>query len=93
MATEEEVIKKLKGVVDPHTGDNVYDMGMIPELKVKEDTVDLTFTPTTPFCPIGIQLATAIKKAVQTIEDLKEINVKVVGHTQEKELNKMLEKM
>ena len=48
MATEEEVIKKLKGVVDPHTGDNVYDMGMIPELKVKEDTVDLTFTPTTP---------------------------------------------
>ncbi len=93
MATAEEVIKKLKGVVDPHTRDNVYDMGMIPKLKVKEDTVDLTFTPTTPFCPIGIQLATAIKRAVQTIEDLKEINVKVVGHTQEKELNKMLEKM
>ncbi|MFQ5975689.1 MAG: iron-sulfur cluster assembly protein, partial [Candidatus Hydrothermarchaeales archaeon] len=56
MTTEEEVIEKLKGVVDPHTGESVYDMGMIPKLKVKEDTVDLTFTPTTPFCPIGIQL-------------------------------------
>ncbi|MFQ6135877.1 MAG: metal-sulfur cluster assembly factor [Candidatus Hydrothermarchaeales archaeon] len=93
MTTEEEVIGKLKGVIDPHTGESVYDMGMIPKLKVNGDAVDLTFTPTTPFCPIGIQLATAIKRALQGVEGLKEINVTVVGHTQEKELNEKLAKM
>ncbi len=93
MVTEEEVIEKLKGVIDPHMGEDVYSMGMIPKLELSGDKLDIVFTPTTPYCPIGIQLATAIKRALLPIEGLKEINVTVVGHTQEIAINKELAEM
>lgn len=90
MAKEEDVISKLREVVDPHTNINVYDMGLISELKVTKDSVSLTFRPTSPFCPLGVQLAHNIKRRVMSIEGMKKANVKVIGHVHEQMINKSL---
>ncbi|MFQ6050798.1 MAG: iron-sulfur cluster assembly protein [Candidatus Hydrothermarchaeota archaeon] len=93
MNLEGKIIKKLKEIKDPHTGKSVYDMNMIENLEVKEDKVRLNFRPTSPFCPIGIQLATAIKKGLKEIEEIKSIDLKVVGYVKEKEVNEILKKI
>lgn len=90
MAKEEEVISKLREVVDPHTNINVYDMGLISGLKVSKDSVSLTFRPTSPFCPLGVQLAHNIKRRVMSIKGVKKADVKVVGHVQEQMINRSL---
>jgi len=90
MPTENEVISTLKEIVDPHTNVNVYDMGLISELKVSKDAVSLTFRPTSPFCPLGVQLAHNIKRRVMSIDGVKKAKVKVVGHVHELMINKSL---
>lgn len=90
MATERDVITSLKDIIDPHTNISVYDMGLISELKVSKDSVSLTFRPTSPFCPLGIQLAHNIKRRLLGIKGVKKADVKVVGHIQEQMINKSL---
>jgi metal-sulfur cluster biosynthetic enzyme len=92
MVTEGEVVQELKKIVDPHTNINVYDMGLIKNLSVKDEEVSLTFVPSSPYCPLGVQLAFAIKDKIKEIEGIKNIDIKVEGHVQEKQLNDMLKK-
>lgn len=90
MDRKDFVVEALRGVLDPHTGVSVYDMGLISELVVGEDFVSLTFMPTSPFCPVGIQLAQAIKEQVLTVDGVKRCDVKVVGHVKADEINRAL---
>ncbi|GCC10738.1 hypothetical protein IPdc08_00772 [archaeon] len=92
MIDEEKIINALKEIIDPHTGTSVYEMGLIRDLKVEEDYISLTFVPSSPFCPLGVQLSMQIKEKLQTLGDIGKINIKVEGHIQEKELNEMLSK-
>jgi len=90
MDTEQRVIETLRQVVDPHTGVSVYDMGLITELKVENDSVSLTFIPTSPVCPMGLQLAKDIKDKVCKVQGIKKCMVMVVGHVQADQINKQL---
>jgi len=90
MATEQEVITSLKGIIDPHSNVSVYDMGLISDLRVSGESVTLTFRPTSPFCPLGVQLALNIKRRVKQLEGVKKVKVKVVGHVQEAQINEAL---
>jgi len=89
MVTEQEVIDKLKTVTDPHVGVDVYTMGLIKDIVVEGDEVSLTFVPSSPFCPMGIQLAKMIKDAVADMDGVTAV-VTIRGHIQEKEINKAL---
>lgn len=90
MTTEREVISTLREIVDPHTNMNVYDMGLISDIKVAGNQVSLTFRPTSPFCPLGIHLAMNIKRRVKSLKGIKKADVKVVGHAQQDMINKAL---
>ncbi len=92
MPSEEEVVGVLKDVVDPHTGTDVYSMGLVSDLDVDDDSVSLVFTPTSPFCPMGIQLAVQIKKGLMELSSLDEegIDIEVEGHVNSEEINKKL---
>lgn len=87
MDRKEEVVEVLRGVLDPHTGVSVYDMGLISELVVSEDSVSLTFMPTSPFCPVGVELAKAIKDNILSIVGMKSCSIKVVGHIRADQIN------
>lgn len=87
---EQQVIERLKKVIDPHTRQSVWDMGLIENLKVEGNEVSLTFRPSSPFCPIGQQLAFAIKRSVEELGV--KAKVRVVGYVKENELNEVLGK-
>ena len=90
MTLEEKAIETLKGVIDPHVGLNVYDMGLIHDMTFDGSEATLVFIPTSPFCPMGIQLATAIKKALLKMNDITKVNITIQGHMNAKEINEML---
>jgi len=90
MDKKDEVIEMLRSVLDPHTGVSVYDMGLISEIVVSNDTVSLTFMPTSPFCPVGVELAKSIRDHILSIGGMKSCNVKVVGHIRADQINAAL---
>ncbi|MFQ5815838.1 MAG: metal-sulfur cluster assembly factor [Candidatus Hydrothermarchaeaceae archaeon] len=87
---EDKVVDKLKEIMDPHTNTSLYDMGLISDLKVDNGSVSLTFTPSSPYCPIGVQLATAIKNGILSLDGVNAVDILVKGHVQEKQINEML---
>ncbi len=94
MPEKKEVVNRLKKVIDPHTGTDVHSMGLISALETDEDSVSLSFTPTSPFCPMGVQLAVQIKKAIMDIEEGEEENIEinVQGHINAEAINEHLKK-
>ncbi|MBI2955447.1 MAG: DUF59 domain-containing protein [Chloroflexi bacterium] len=88
-ATREQVIEKLRQVMDPHTGSNVYDMGLISDLVVEADRISLRFSLTSNFCPIGMQLGLALKRKLREIP-VEKIDVKIDNYLRAEELEKML---
>lgn len=90
MVTEEQVVEKLKTIMDPHTGKSLYDMDLISDLKVENSEVTLTFEPSSPYCPIGVQLAQALKMGVESVEGVKKAKVTVKGHVQADEINRQM---
>jgi len=87
MDKKELVVEALRQVLDPHTGVSVYEMGLVSEIDVSDDSVSLTFMPTSPFCPVGVQLAKAIKDQVMMIDGVRKCTVKVVGHVRADQIN------
>jgi metal-sulfur cluster biosynthetic enzyme len=87
---KQRIIEVLKGVIDPETFIDVITMNLIPDLKVNNGVVDVIFRPSTPTCPLGVQLAYSIKHAIKGVEGVKKVNMTVVDFIMANELNKML---
>lgn len=90
MDRKDAVVSALKTVVDPHTGMNVYDMGLISDIDVRDDGVSMTFMPTSPFCPVGVELAMSIREAALMVDGINNCTVKVVGHVKADEINRAI---
>ncbi len=74
-----EIISKLKNVYDPEIPINVWDLGLIYDIKVDDEgRVNLKMTLTAPGCPIANLIVQQVAAAVQGVKGVKEINVDVV---------------
>ena len=79
LETEEAILKMLKTVFDPEIPVNVYDLGLIYGIDIKEDgTCDITMTLTAPSCPAGDFLVEDIRQKVSSVEGIKDVNVNIV---------------
>ncbi len=70
MPTKEQVLEALKECYDPEIGINIVDLGLIYGVDIDEGTgkVKVTFTLTTPYCPLGEELV-----RVGSLEGVKEV--------------------
>ncbi|MDH5684856.1 MAG: iron-sulfur cluster assembly protein [candidate division WOR-3 bacterium] len=74
--TKENIIIALRGVIDPEIGINIYDLGLISEIKIeKDDKVTIGLLLTTPDCPLINELQDAIKESVGRILKVKGVKV------------------
>ena len=87
--TIEKVVEKLRQVMDPHTGGNIYDMGLIEDLKLEGDRLSLRFVLTSSFCPIGMQLGLGLKRKLRELP-ITDIDVKIDNYMRSDELEKIL---
>ncbi|BBL45697.1 metal-sulfur cluster biosynthetic enzyme [Nanobdella aerobiophila] len=51
MVKTEEIMEKLKEVIDPELGYDVVSLGEIEEIKEENNKFIIVFLPTTPLCP------------------------------------------
>ena len=68
MATVDEVTEALRDVIDPELGLDFVELGLIYEVAVDEGKVDVTYTLTSPGCPIGPQVSEQIDEFVSELD-------------------------
>lgn len=79
IALKEDIIEALKTVSDPEIMINVYDMGLIYNIDVKDNgDVAIDMTVTAPTCPVAGILPQQAADAVALVEGTGEIEVKIV---------------
>ncbi len=74
MLTVEEVEDALTNVIDPELGLDFVELGLIYGIEVSDGRVHVTFTLTTPACPIGPQVTEQIEEFVGELDDVKSID-------------------
>lgn len=73
MPTVEEVEEALTNVIDPELGLDFVELGLVYDIAVEDAKVNITFTLTSPGCPIGPQVADQMKEYVGDLEGVQEV--------------------
>ena len=73
MATVEDVTDALRDVIDPELGLDFVELGLIYEVEVQDGTVSVTYTLTSPGCPIGPQVSEQIEEFVSELDGVTDV--------------------
>ena len=78
-AIEERIVDVLKTVYDPEIPVNIYDLGLIYKIDVKDDaTVDIDMTFTAPTCPAAEFILEDVRQKVVALDGVKAATVNLV---------------
>ncbi len=74
-----EIVAALKTVFDPEIPADIYELGLIYKVDIKDDrSVDVDMTLTTPNCPAAAELPTMVENAVASVAGIGLVNVNIV---------------
>jgi len=75
----DEIVAALKTVFDPEIPADIYELGLIYKVDIKDDrTVDVEMTLTTPNCPAAGELPQMVENAVASVPGVGIVNVNLV---------------
>lgn len=75
---KEKVIEKLSGIFDPEIPVNIWELGFIYNIEVKENRdVDILMTLTAPNCPVAESLPLEVQEEVSKIENIGKVTVNI----------------
>ena len=76
---EEQVIECIRTVMDPEIPVNLYDLGLIYEIKINDNNdIKIKMTLTNPNCPVAGSMPESVGKSVEKISNLNSIEVSLV---------------
>ena len=76
---EEQVIECIRTVVDPEIPVNLYDLGLIYEIKINNNNdIKIKMTLTNPNCPVAGTMPESVAKSVEKLPNLNSISVYLV---------------
>ncbi len=79
MDLKEKIIGEIKKIYDPEIPVNIYDLGLIYDVKVDDQkNVDVIMTLTTPNCPVAESLPMEVENTVKEVKEVKKVNLELV---------------
>jgi FeS assembly SUF system protein len=74
-----EIVAALKTVFDPEIPADIYELGLIYKVDIKDDrSVDVVMTLTTPNCPAAGELPTMVENAIASVPGVGVVSVNLV---------------
>ena len=78
MDLREQVIAEIRKIYDPEIPVNIYELGLIYDVKVKEDKAKIIMTLTSPNCPVAESLPKEVKDSAMQVEGIEEVDLDLV---------------
>jgi FeS assembly SUF system protein len=76
MVTEADIIEGLREIYDPELHYNIYDLGLVYDIRIDEDrAVKIMMTLTTPMCPIGPMVTEQIEELLSLMPGVTDVDV------------------
>ena len=75
---KDKVILEIKKIYDPEIPVNIYELGLIYKIEVKNDIVLIEMTLTTPNCPVADSLPKLVKNNILKITGVNDVDLKLV---------------
>ena len=74
----EKIVKELKTIFDPEIPVDIYELGLIYDVFVNEDSeVKILMTLTTPNCPVAETLPQEVEEKIKSIDEVKTAEVEI----------------
>src|SRR6478609_8105466 len=73
MIDEDDVTEALSNVIDPELGLDFVELGLVYGVEIDGGTVSVTFTLTTPACPIGPQVSEQMQEFVGELPGVEQV--------------------
>jgi FeS assembly SUF system protein len=79
MQTKEKIIEEIKKIYDPEIPVNIYELGLIYEIKVEnKNTAKVKMTLTSPNCPVAESLPQEVKDSIMQVEEIENVDLDLV---------------
>ena len=84
---EEQIIMAIKTVEDPEIPVNIYELGLIYNIDIKEEVVwegsrvhnvEIEMTLTSPNCPVAESLPDEVKECIKKVEGVSDVKLNLV---------------
>ena len=73
---KEDIVNQIKEVFDPEIPVNIYDLGLIYEIKIDEEKkVEVIMTLTSPNCPVAESLPKEVSQKIKSLKGMKSLAV------------------
>ncbi len=76
--SRERVMDLLYNCYDPEIPVNIVDLGLVYDVQVNDDRVNVKMTLTAPGCPAHTQITQEIQQQLESLEGVREVNVEIV---------------
>ncbi|MCB0282362.1 MAG: DUF59 domain-containing protein [Calditrichae bacterium] len=78
VVTKDQIINALKTVFDPEIPVDIYELGLIYDVKIRDKKVQILMTLTSPSCPAAQSLPVEVKEKIERIEQVEEADIEIV---------------
>ena len=79
MELKEKIIEEIKKIYEPEIPVNIYDLGLIYDVKVEnKNTAKVKMTLTSPNCPVAESLPKEVKDGIMQVEGIENVDLKLV---------------
>ena len=76
---KQKIIAEIKKIYDPEIPVNIYELGLIYDVKIdEENNVKIKMTLTTPNCPVAESLPKEVKDSVMQVENIDKVDLDLV---------------
>jgi len=79
MELKDQIINEIKKIYDPEIPVNIYELGLIYDIKVENNnTAKVKMTLTSPNCPVAESLPKEVKDGIMQVEGIEKVDLDLV---------------
>jgi len=79
MELKDQIIDEIKKIYDPEIPVNIYELGLIFDIKVEnKNTAKVKMTLTSPNCPVAESLPKEVKDGIMQVEGIDKVDLDLV---------------
>ena len=78
MELKDKVVAEIKKIYDPEIPVNIFELGLIYDISIKDKNVSVKMTLTTPNCPVAESLPKEVKDSIMQVDGVEKVDLDLV---------------